>query len=99
MRPGCAVEFRVLGSLLILRDGEELTHLTGKPQQVLALLLFNQPHRVSAASLVTELWDDTPPRRAMTTLQTHIFYLRTEFARTLEVTRDQVAQELLQTCA
>jgi DNA-binding SARP family transcriptional activator len=93
------MDFRVLGSLSIREDGEELIHTTGKPRQLLALLLLNEPHRVSTSSLITELWDDTPPPRAMTTLQTHIFYLRQEFARKLDVTRGVVAQDLLQTCA
>ena len=91
------MEFQVLGSLSIQRDGEDLVHITGKPRQLLALLLLNEPHRVPASSLITELWDDTPPRRAATTLQTHIFNLRTEFARKLGVPRDAVAQDLLQT--
>lgn len=93
------MEFRVLGPLSLLQDGEELTHITGKPQQLLALLLLNEPHRVSTSSLITELWEeDTLPRSAATTLQTHIFYLRKEFARTLGVTRGLIAQDLLQTC-
>lgn len=91
------MEFRVLGPLSIQQDGEELIHNTGKPRQLLALLLINEPYRVSTSSLITELWDDTPPRRAMTTLQTHVFHLRTEFARALGVTRGVVAQDLLQT--
>jgi DNA-binding SARP family transcriptional activator len=91
------MDFRVLGSLSIQEDGEELIHTTGKPRQLLALLLLNEPYRVSTGSLITELWDDTPPRRAKTTLQTHIFHLRTEFARKLDVTRGLIAQDLLQT--
>jgi SARP family transcriptional regulator, regulator of embCAB operon len=91
------MDFRVLGSLSILVNGEELIHTTGKPQQLLALLLLNEPYRVSTSSLITELWDDTPPPSAITTLQTHISYLRNEFARRLEVARDVIAQDLLQT--
>jgi DNA-binding SARP family transcriptional activator len=91
------MDFRVLGSLSIQEDGEELIHTTGKPRQLLALLLLNESYRVSTSSLITELWDDTPPQRAMTTLQTHIFYLRKEFARKLDVSRGVIAQDLLQT--
>jgi DNA-binding SARP family transcriptional activator len=87
----------VLGSVSVRHDGAELVHATGKPRQLLALLLINGPHRVSAKSLITELWDDTPPRRAMTTLQTHVLQLRKELARNLGVSRDTVAQDLLQT--
>ncbi|WP_188316520.1 AfsR/SARP family transcriptional regulator [Solihabitans fulvus] len=91
------MEFRVLGSLSIRDNGEELIHTAGKPRQLLALLLLNEPHRVSTSSLITELWDDTPPQRAMTTLQTHIFYLRKEFASKLGVTSGVIAHGLLQT--
>jgi DNA-binding SARP family transcriptional activator len=87
----------VLGSLSIRKGGDELIRATGKPRQLLALLLLNEPHRVSTSSLISELWDDSPPWRAMTTLQTHIFHLRTEFARKLDVSRDLIAQDLLQT--
>lgn len=93
------MEFRVLGSLSIQEDGEELTHTTGKSRQLLGLLLLNEPYRVSASSLITELWDDAPPRRAMTTLQTHILHLRAEFARKLDVSRNLIARDLLQTRA
>ena len=68
-----------------------------KLRQLLALLLLNEPHRVSVTSLITELWDDAAPRCALTTLQTHVFYLRAEFARKLDVTRGTVARDLLQT--
>jgi DNA-binding SARP family transcriptional activator len=91
------MEFRVLGSLSVRQDDAELIRAIGKPQQLLALLLVNVPHRVSAKSLITELWDDAPPRRAMTTLQTHVLHLRTEFARSTGVSRDTIAHELLQT--
>jgi SARP family transcriptional regulator, regulator of embCAB operon len=91
------MDFRVLGSLSIRENGEELIHTAGKPRQLLALLLLNEPYRVPTSSLMTELWDDAPPQRAMTTLQTHIFYLRKEFAQKLEVTPTVIAHELLQT--
>lgn len=91
------MEFLVFGPLSIRQDGDELIHTTGKPRQLLALLLLNEPHRVSVTSLTTELWDDASPRCAITTLQTHVFYLRAEFARKLGVTRATVAQDLLQT--
>ncbi len=98
MHLGSGIDFRVLGSLSIQEnDGEELIHTTGKPRQLLALLLLNEPHRVSTNSLITELWDDTPPPQAMTTLQTHIFYLRKEFAQKLGVSRGVIARDLLRT--
>ena len=91
------MDFRVLGSLSVEEDGQELIHITGKPRQLLALLLLNASYRVSTRSLIAELWDDTPRRCALTTLQSHIFYLRTEFARKLGATRGAIAQDLLQT--
>lgn len=94
---GLGMDFRVLGSLSVQEDGDELVHTTGKPRQLLALLLLNESYRVSTSSLITELWDEAPPQRATTTLQTHIFYLREEFARKLHVTRRAIARDLLQT--
>ncbi|MET8114554.1 AfsR/SARP family transcriptional regulator [Streptomyces prasinus] len=91
------MEFRVLGALSIEEDGEELIHATGKPRQLLALLLLNEPRRVPAGSLITELWDDAPPQCALATLHTHVFALRTEFARRLGVPRDLIARDLIQT--
>lgn len=98
MHRGAHMEFRVLGPLSIREDGEELNHTTGgKPRQVLALLLLNEPYRVSIDSLTTELWDEAPPRRARTTLQTYILQLRTEFSRILDVSRSLIARDLLLT--
>jgi DNA-binding SARP family transcriptional activator len=91
------VEFRVLGPLSIEEDGNELVRITGKPRQLLALLLLNEQHCVSTSALITELWDDTPPARAMTTLQTHIFHLRSELAGGLHASRRAIAEHLLQT--
>ncbi|MER6105682.1 AfsR/SARP family transcriptional regulator [Streptomyces sp. NPDC001832] len=94
---GDRMEFRVLGSLSIQEDGEELIHTTGKPRQLLALLLLNEPRRVPTGSMMTELWDDAPPQCALATLHTHISALRTEFARRLDVTRDLIVRDLIQT--
>lgn len=87
----------MLGPSSVQEDGQELLHITGKPRQLLVLLLLNEPYRVSTSSLITELWGDTPPRCALTTLQSHISRLRTEFARRLGVTREDIAHDLLQT--
>lgn len=91
------MEFRVLGPLSIQKKSGESIRTSGKPRQLLALLLLNESHRVSASSLIAELWDDTPPPSAQTALQTHIFYLRKEFARKLGVAQSVVARDLLQT--
>jgi SARP family transcriptional regulator, regulator of embCAB operon len=91
------MEFRVLGPLSVRQDGNALIRTTRKLRQLLALLLLNEPHRVSVTSLITELWDDAAPDCAITTLQTHVFYLRAEFARKLDVARGTIARDLLQT--
>lgn len=91
------MDFRALGSMSVQENGEELLKAAGKPRQLLALLLLNEPYRVPNSALITELWDDAPPQHPMTTLQTHIFYLRKEFARTVGVESGVIAQELLQT--
>ncbi|GAA3632135.1 AfsR/SARP family transcriptional regulator [Microlunatus ginsengisoli] len=50
-----------------------------KVRQVLALLVLRANHVVSAETIVAELWDDSPPRSALTTVQTYIYHLRKFF--------------------
>ncbi|MCI3275048.1 AfsR/SARP family transcriptional regulator [Streptomyces cylindrosporus] len=50
-----------------------------KPRSVLAMLMLQPGRAVSTASLIQELWDESPPRSAATTLQTYILKLRRMF--------------------
>ena len=60
----------VLGSLEIVRDGEQVR--LGSPQQrrLLAVLVVHANEVVSSDRLLDVLWGDDPPRTATHTLQT-----------------------------
>ncbi|MFD4173238.1 AfsR/SARP family transcriptional regulator [Streptomyces anulatus] len=70
------MEIGLLGSLLVRRDGVDLTPSAPKLRQVLTLLVLNANALVSVDQLCAELWGEYPPLSAMTTLQTYIYQLR-----------------------
>jgi SARP family transcriptional regulator, regulator of embCAB operon len=92
-----SVEIRVLGPLVAHHKAAQAVPSAGKPRKVLALLLLNEQQMVPASALLSELWDDKPPRSAMTTLQTYVLHLRKLFADTLGLSPSQVAKQVLQT--
>jgi len=71
-----AVEFRLLGPVEVVRDGERLG--LGGPRQraLLALLLVDAGRWVPADRLVEELWHGRPPPGANDTLPTYVSRLR-----------------------
>lgn len=73
--------FKVLGPFEVA-SGDGRVHILNTPKicQVLALLAVRANTIVSADSIVAELWADTPPRSALTTLQTYIYHSRKLFA-------------------
>ncbi|WP_026416402.1 AfsR/SARP family transcriptional regulator [Actinomadura oligospora] len=91
------MEIRILGSLSVTEGDVELIPSAPKLRQILALLLFNESHVVPTGSLLTELWDESPPRSAMTTLQTHVLRFRVMLAERLGLTPAAVAGDILQT--
>lgn len=74
-------EIRVLGTLDIRCGDVPITPSAGKPRQVLSLLALRTGHSVSTSLLMEEIWADTPPRSAATTLQTYILQIRRLIAR------------------
>ena len=71
-----AVDFRILGPLEVLRDGE-LVQLGGVRQQaVLAVLLLHAGEVVSAERLIDAVWDEEPPSAARNVLQSYVSQLR-----------------------
>ncbi|MFF6954712.1 BTAD domain-containing putative transcriptional regulator [Streptomyces iakyrus] len=70
------MDIRLLGSLAAEVDGVSIVPTAGKPRQILALLALEHGHIVPVATLIEELWDQAPPRSAMTTLQTYVLTLR-----------------------
>ncbi|MGK5530443.1 AfsR/SARP family transcriptional regulator [Streptomyces sp. URMC 129] len=63
-----------------------------KVRRVLALLVVRANQIVNPDAVIEELWGQTPPRSAMTTLQTYIYHLRRMFA---EEGLDSAGKELL----
>ena len=75
-----AIEFRVLGPVEALRDGEPL-RVGGKRQRALLALLLLEPGRsVSVDKLMEELWRGEPPRGAERTLRVNVSRLRSALA-------------------
>lgn len=70
------MEFRVLGPLEVVADGEPLA--LGPPQQraVLALLAMHANHVVSTDRLIDSIWGGTPPASAKQALRLYISKLR-----------------------
>jgi DNA-binding SARP family transcriptional activator len=70
------VDIGVLGALDVRENGVSIAPTAPKPRQVLALLALRADHAVPVAALIEELWANTPPRSARTTLQTYVLQLR-----------------------
>ena len=73
---GSIVEFRILGPVDVLDEGQPVPLPAGKPLTLLRVLLLNHNHVVSAETLVDELWGEEPPETAMKALQGHVSQLR-----------------------
>jgi DNA-binding SARP family transcriptional activator len=80
---GGNVDIEVLGALSVRENGVSITPTAPKPRQVLALLALHADQVVPVAALIEELWGETPPRSARTTLQTYVLQLRELIARAL----------------
>src|SRR6266545_5334185 len=77
------VEFHVLGPVEALRDGVSVRLGGPKQRTVLALLLAEAAHTVSADRLIDLLWGDEPSPGARSTVQTYISNLRSEIGELL----------------
>src|SRR5687767_6440036 len=70
------VEFRILGPLEVLK-GDQLVPLAGRNQRaLLTMLLLRANEPVSTERLVDQLWGESPPRTATTSLQNTVSQLR-----------------------
>src|SRR6266511_4671874 len=73
---GNPVEFRVLGPLEVIADGEPVRVGGPRPRVVLSVLLVHAGRPVSMQRLIDQLWGDDPPATANAALQVHISALR-----------------------
>jgi DNA-binding SARP family transcriptional activator len=81
------LEFRILGPLEVL-DGDRPVPLAGRNQRaLLTLLLLRANEAVSTERLVDQLWGETPPRTATTSLQNTVSQLRKLLGAELVQTR------------
>ena len=70
------LEFRILGPLEVLVDGEERPIGGTKQRAVLAILLLDAGRVVSTDRLIDLLWAESPPATAATSLQNFVSQLR-----------------------
>lgn len=71
-----AMDFLLLGPMIIRRSEEVVTVPVGKQRAVLATLLLNTNIVVPVDELVEALWGNNPPRAARETLQNYVKRLR-----------------------
>ncbi len=70
------MEFRILGPLEVVEDGQPLVVGGAKQRTLLACLLLNVNEAVSTDRLLDALWEDAPPARAHKALQVYVSQLR-----------------------
>ena len=70
------MEFGILGSLEVRRDGRAVELGGGKPRTVLAVLLMHANEPVSAEALAVALWGEEAPASAVRTVQVYVSRLR-----------------------
>ena len=70
------VRFRDLGTLLVDHDGDVRPVGGARLDCALAVLLVHADQRVGSETLVSAIWGDPATRRAVSTLDTHIWRLR-----------------------
>jgi DNA-binding SARP family transcriptional activator/tetratricopeptide (TPR) repeat protein len=70
------VEFRILGQVELWTDGKRHDLGSRKARGVLAFLLCELRHPVSAETLVTRIWGDEPPESALKSLYENVSRLR-----------------------
>ena len=71
-----AMEFRILGSLSVLRSEKPVPLGGPKQRLVLALLVLEANRVISADRLIDRVWGDNPPEAARGTLQAYVSRLR-----------------------
>ena len=70
------LDFRILGSFEVRRDGEALRLGGHRQRSVLAILTLAANQAVSADSLIEQVWSGEPPPSATNTLQSYVSDLR-----------------------
>ncbi len=70
------MDFRILGPLEVISEGQVVELGGAKQRALLAALLLNANAVVSVDRLIDALWEDEPPEGAHKALQVHVYGLR-----------------------
>ncbi|HEU4356340.1 MAG TPA: BTAD domain-containing putative transcriptional regulator, partial [Actinomycetota bacterium] len=73
---GGLVEYRILGSLEVVRDGDVVVVGSGKQRTLLAALMLHAGEVVTTDRLIDLIWGDDPPRTAVHSIQIYVSDLR-----------------------
>src|ERR1700751_2220313 len=71
-----SVQFRILGPIEALIEGEQAALGAPKQRGLLALLLVNRRRVLTAEQLIDGLWGEDPPASALQSLQVYVHGLR-----------------------
>ncbi|HEX6352581.1 AfsR/SARP family transcriptional regulator [Actinophytocola sp.] len=88
------VDIKVLGAFEVTVAGVSIVPTANKPSQVLAMLALTAGRVLTTDELIEEVWNQHPPRTAVTTIHT---YIRTLRKRLREVPGDGTAESILLT--
>lgn len=72
---GC-VDYKLLGPLQVLRDGEPLPLGGPKQRAVLAVLLLSHGHVVEFGAMIEAVWNGDPPVKAISSVRAYVANLR-----------------------
>lgn len=82
--PDSRVEIRVLGVITVQLAGQRITIGDAKHRLMLAMLVAAEGRQVSIAQLISQIWDDDPPRTAPDLIYSYASDLRRNLARGLQ---------------
>ena len=89
------IEFRVLGPIEVLRDGDNVSLGGPRQQALLALLLLESGRPISADRLADELWQGEPPDGAARTVPAYVSKLRSVLGADVPITSTIAGYSLL----
>jgi WD40 repeat protein/DNA-binding SARP family transcriptional activator len=80
------MEFRILGPLVVVQDGESFALGAVQQRALLAVLLLHRGEAVSVDRLIDELWGERAPAMAAKTVQVYVSRLRKALGASVIVT-------------
>ncbi|MGZ4418822.1 MAG: BTAD domain-containing putative transcriptional regulator, partial [Gaiellaceae bacterium] len=81
------MEFRILGPLEVVEEGQSLALAAGKQRALLAILLLHANEVVSTDELIDGLWGERPPASAAKSIQIYVSQLRKALGNGALITR------------